>query len=142
MIRNDPDPKVNVLGIKDVSLTSQLISYVQYALSFGLLSGSLSAQFLAKYGKWTCLVIAATSSLIGGMTAYYQNYVVLLVGKFFAGFAGGLYSFSSPKFISECSPKEISGPAGAIFNVALNFGLWLNAFIAFCFAETINKDMT
>ena len=110
-------------------------------LSTGLVSGSFSAQVLSKYGKRTCLIISACSTLISCMAVFYDQYSVVLIGKFFTGFAGGLYSFTSPKFINECSPKEISGPTGAIFNVALNIGLWLNAFIAFLFADLIKTDI-
>ena len=43
--------------------------------------------------------------------------------------ACGGFSFYCPKYIGECSTKEISGPAGSMFQVTVCLGLFFNNFI-------------
>jgi len=52
----------------------------------------------------------------------YTNYALFNVARFFYGLAIGGFSVFSNQFVSEIAPKEISGPAGAIFQLTVVVG--------------------
>ena len=78
--------------------------------------GALVAGPVAGIGRWKCIIICNTIAVIGGIfTLFYDKFVLLCIGKFLYGMACGGFSFYCPKYIGECSPKEVSGPAGSMF---------------------------
>ena len=47
--------------------------------------------------------------------------------------AAGGFSVFCPKYISEVSPREVSGPAGAMFQVMVCLGIFISLVITFPF---------
>lgn len=58
---------------------------------------------------------------------------MFLAGRAVFGVAAGGFSCICPKYINECSPKEISGPAGAMFQVMVAFGVFASLIVTFPF---------
>jgi len=91
-------------------------SIVQSLTVAGSAVGALIAGPVAGIGRWKCIIICNTIAIIGGaFTLFYHNFYLLCIGKFLYGMACGGFSFYCPKYIGECSPKEVSGPAGSMF---------------------------
>lgn len=53
---------------------------------------------------------------------FYTNFAVFNIGRFIYGVAVGGFSVFSNQYVSEIAPKEISGPAGALFQVSVVTG--------------------
>jgi len=52
----------------------------------------------------------------------YKNYTIFTIARFFYGISIGGFSVFSNQFVSEIAPKEISGPAGSLFQVMVVVG--------------------
>lgn len=52
-----------------------------------------------------------------------NNYWAIFTGRFFFGAGGGLMTVFVPKFISELSPPEYSGPFGMVNQIMCTIGL-------------------
>lgn len=117
--------------------------YIQWVLTIGMVIGSFAAGPLSSYGRWFGVILMGVFSLLGGsLSLIYTSYYLVMAGKFFTGLAAGGYNVFCPKYIMECAPKEISGPAGASFQLAVTFGIFINAIIAVPFGELTSKTDT
>lgn len=58
---------------------------------------------------------------------------MFLAGRVVFGVAAGGFSCICPKYINEMSPKEVSGPAGAMFQVMVAFGIFISLIVTFPF---------
>lgn len=52
-----------------------------------------------------------------------QNFIMLMIGRFLLGLAGGAFCVSAPQYSSEISEKEIRGIVGTFFQVLINGGI-------------------
>ena len=52
-----------------------------------------------------------------------DDFVVLCIGRFIYGISVGAFSVFCPKYISETAPIEVKGPAGALSQVCITFGI-------------------
>ena len=104
--------------------------------------GAFAAGPLSAYGRWLGVIIMGILSLIGGaLSLFHSSYYLVMAGKFFTGLAAGGYNVFCPKVIMECAPVEISGSAGAIFQLAVCFGILINAVIALIYGTlTVDND--
>ena len=76
-----------------------------------------------KYGRWNCLIWANVLTIAScGIQMVYKNFAVFNIGRVLYGLAVGGFSVFSNCYVSEFAPKEISGPAGAIFQVSVVTG--------------------
>lgn len=57
-----------------------------------------------------------------------NDFVALCIGRFIYGMSVGAFSVFCPKYISETAPIEVKGPAGALSQVCITFGI----LVAFC----------
>ena len=89
---------------------------IQSLTTGGSAIGALFSGPLASYGRWKCLIICNIIAIVGAiMTLFFEIFPLLCTGRLLFGIAAGGYTVFCPKFISEVSPKEVSGPAGAMF---------------------------
>jgi len=96
---------------------------------------------MSSLGRWKSIIIMCIVGIVGNvMTFFFMSYPVLLFGKFLSGLSAGGINVFCPKYIMESSPKEVSGSAGAIFQLAVTFGIVLNALIALPFGDALNTD--
>lgn len=61
--------------------------------------------------------------IIGCLLIYQEDFTIFVAGRAFYGFAIGLFSFMTPKYISEAAPVEISGTLGGVSQLACTFGI-------------------
>lgn len=97
--------------------------------------GALLAGLIAPLGRWKCLIICNVMIVIGSSFClmYKTNFNMFVMGRFLFGMANGGFTCFCPKYISETSPKELSGPAGAMFQVACTFGIFIALAITYPF---------
>lgn len=51
------------------------------------------------------------------------NFYVFLIGRLLVGYAAGVFTVTSPLFITECSPPEVAGSLGAINQFMVTAGI-------------------
>jgi MFS family permease len=97
--------------------------------------GVLLAGNLAYIGRWSSMMLCSILIIIGSSFClfYKISFYLFLSGRFIYGIATGAITCFCPKYINECSPKELSGPAGAMFQFMTTFGSVLPYFIVFPF---------
>ena len=60
---------------------------------------------------------------LGVTFTLFDDYVYLCIGRFIYGLSVGTFSVFCPKYISETAPIEVKGPAGALTQVCITFGI-------------------
>lgn len=73
--------------------------------------------------KWTMISLVAPFLIGWGLVIWAQNFVMLLIGRFMLGLAGGAFCVSAPQYSSEIAEKEIRGIVGTFFQVLINGGI-------------------
>lgn len=89
-----------------------------FATAFTILGAAIGALFsgpLLKLGRWNCILYTNFLVVAGcALTFFLDNSNLVLIGRFVFGLSCGCFSVFCPKYISEVSPTEIKGPAGAL----------------------------
>lgn len=80
----------------------------------GATIGAFTAGKVAAYGRWKAIVICNVILDIGVALTLIPNFYVFTIGRFIYGYSSGLFSFLTPKYISEVSPVEVSGTFGGV----------------------------
>jgi sugar porter (SP) family MFS transporter len=99
------------------------ITIVQSLTTLGAALGALFSGNIAYLGRWNCIMVANVLLVIGVGITLYNEFWVLCVGRFIYGLSVGTFSVFCPKYISEVTPREITGPAGALSQVCVTFGI-------------------
>jgi MFS family permease len=73
--------------------------------------------------KWTMISLVAPFLIGWGLVIWAQNFVMLMVGRFFLGLAGGAFCVSAPQYSSEIAEKDIRGIVGTFFQLLINGGV-------------------
>jgi MFS family permease len=68
-------------------------------------------------------MIANGVLVVGVLLTLISEFWVLCLGRFIYGLAVGGFSVFCPKYIAETAPVEIKGPAGALSQVGITFGI-------------------
>lgn len=107
----------------------------------GQVLGALSSGQLENFGRWNSLMLYSVMALIGTIGSFfYMNLPILCVSRIIVGTSAGAFSLLCPKYINECSPKEVSGPAGASFQLALTIGILVNSLVRVFFPDSLAGD--
>jgi len=88
--------------------------------TFGALFGGPVASGL---GRWKAIILCNMILLVGAGSQFLQNFWAFAVGRLIYGYSAGLFSFLTPKYISEVSPTEVSGLLGGVSQLACTFGI-------------------
>ena len=79
---------------------------------------------MQKFGrKWTMISLVVPFLVGWSLVIWAQNFLMLMIGRFFLGFAGGAFCVSAPQYSSEIAEKEIRGIVGTFFQVLINVGI-------------------
>jgi MFS family permease len=73
--------------------------------------------------KWTMISLVVPFMIGWALVIWAQNFVMLLIGRFTLGLAGGAFCVSAPQYSAEISEKEIRGIVGTFFQVLVNVGI-------------------
>jgi MFS family permease len=96
---------------------------------------------MSSLGRRKSLITMCVVGIVGNMATFaYQSYGLILLGKFLSGVSSGGISCFCPKYIMECSPKEVSGSTGALFQLAVTVGICLNAIIALPYGDDVSGE--
>ena len=99
------------------------IMIVQSVTTAGAALGALFSGLIAVLGRWNCIMISNCVLIIGVLVTLIDDFVVLCIGRTLYGIAVGTFSVFCPKFIAETAPIEIKGPAGALSQISVTFGI-------------------
>lgn len=70
-------------------------------------------------------MIANAILVVGVLLTLFSDFIVLCVGRAIYGVSVGSFSVFCPLFIAEISPLEVKGPAGALSQISVTFGILL-----------------
>jgi len=74
-------------------------------------------------GRWKCIMISNLFVIVGAGLTLTGYWIPFLIGRFLYGVATGGFSCFCPKFIAEVAPTEVKGPAGALSQICICFGI-------------------
>jgi MFS family permease len=103
--------------------TNTKIMIVQSVTTAGAAIGALFSGNIAFLGRWNCILIANAVLVVGVCFTFVVVFWVLCVGRFIYGISVGGFSVFCPKYIAETAPIEVKGPAGALTQVCVTFGI-------------------
>ena len=109
-------------GWDDDEMTNKVM-IVQALTTAGAAVGALFSGNIAFMGRWNCIMIANLILCIGVCLTLIDEFGVFCTGRFIYGVAVGTFSVFCPKFIAETAPIEVKGPAGALTQVCITFGI-------------------
>ena len=91
----------------------------------GLALSCLPIGFLMNaFGRKGMMLILVIPFLVGwSLVTWAQNFVMLLIGRFILGLAGGCFCISAPQYSTEIAEKEIRGILGTFFQVLVISGI-------------------
>lgn len=76
------------------------------------------------FGRKGMMLVLVIPFLIGwALVIWAQNFVMLLIGRFILGLAGGCFCISAPQYSTEIAEKEIRGILGTFFQVLVIAGI-------------------
>ena len=110
---DDDEPNTKIMNVQTVTTAGEAI-------------GALYSGNIAFLGRWNCILIV-NAVLVVGVCYFCVTFVdifwVLCVGRFIYGTSVGGFSVFCPKYIAETAPIEVKGPAGALTQVCVTFGI-------------------
>ena len=87
-------------------------SVVSGAIPIGAIIGSILGGILVEKGRRRAIILIWTMQIIGSVFWVAFNFIWLISGRLIQGVVIGNFTVVSPLFISEISPKSISGSLG------------------------------
>ena len=109
---------------------SNRLWYLQFVQGVSMLGATLGAMFsanIAFLGRYKVMLLSNALIIIGSLLCliFYNFLPVLLIGRLIQGLAAGSFTVFCPLYINETSPSDLKGPAGAMFQVIVAFGIFL-----------------
>jgi MFS family permease len=79
---------------------------------------------LKKFGrKWTMLGLYIPFLVGWVLIIWAQNFIMLLIGRFLLGLAGGAFCIAAPQYSAEIAEKEIRGTISTFFQLLIALGI-------------------
>jgi MFS family permease len=99
--------------------------WIASVITIGLAFSCLPIGFLMnKFGRKGMMLALVVPFLVGwALVIWAQNFVMMLIGRFILGLAGGCFCISAPQYSTEISEKEIRGILGTFFQVLVIAGI-------------------
>ncbi|MGL5471997.1 MAG: MFS transporter, partial [Shewanella sp.] len=106
-------------------ITQRQFDWAGSTVTIGCAVSCIPIGFLMKkFGrKWTMISLVVPFLIGWSLVIWAQNFIMLLIGRFFLGLAGGAFCVSAPQYSSEISEKEIRGVTGTFFQLLVNVGI-------------------
>ena len=86
-------------------------------------------------------MIANVFLVIGVILTLISEFWVLCLGRVIYALAIGAFSVYNPKYIAETAPIEIKGPAGAVTQICITFGILVAFVIGLGIGDVDNDDI-
>ena len=110
------------------------------SIILGCTFGAASGGKLMQYGRRRAHFIAVFAGMFGVVFTLLQDFEMQLFGRLVYGFAAGLQSVVSPRFIEEFVPLDYCGTCIAIFTFAQNLGLLVAMLIAVILPDDLDTE--
>lgn len=106
-------------------ITQSEFDWIASIITIGLAFSCLPIGFLMNaFGRKGMMLALVVPFMIGWvMIIWAQNFVMMLIGRFILGLAGGCFCISAPQYSTEISEKEIRGILGTFFQVLVIAGI-------------------
>ena len=118
--------------MKEIVYNQELIGA---SVILGCCLGAASGGKLMQYGRRRAHLIALFAGMFGVVFTLIKDFEMQLFGRLVYGYAAGLQSVVSPRFIEEYVPNDYVGTCITIFTFAQNLGLLIAMFIAVILPE-------
>ena len=79
--------------------------------------------------------------MVGAGCTLVDDLTTFMIGRFLYGVACGGFSVFCPKYISEVAPVELKGPAGALTQICITFGIIVPFTIGLAYPKTTDNDV-
>jgi len=97
---------------------------IQTATNVGATFGALfGGPIASSLGRWRAIILCNFILIAGCVLTLFQPLLIFVAGRLLYGFSAGLYSFLTPKYISEVAPTEVSGTLGGVSQLACTLGI-------------------
>ncbi|KAH1012448.1 hypothetical protein HUJ05_011607 [Dendroctonus ponderosae] len=73
--------------------------------------------------KWACLLTIIPFSIGWALVIFSSGTLMIYIGRFLTGLAGGAFCVAAPLYTSEIAEKEIRGALGSYFQLLLTVGV-------------------
>lgn len=93
-----------------------------------------------QYGRRRAHFVAVFAGMFGVIFTLFKDFEMQMFGRLVYGFAAGLQSVVSPRFIEEYVPVDNCGTCIAIFTFAQNLGLLIAMFIAVILPDDLDTE--
>lgn len=111
---------------------------LQSIIIFGAAVGALSCSKLLSIGKLKLMYYLNLLLCVGVGITLIGNYLwLMMIGRFIWGYAFGAFSVCCAKMVNEILPVELTGPFGALNQLALTFGAALPSTFALAYPSKI-----
>lgn len=117
------------------------VMIVQSVTTAGAAIGALFSGNIAFLGRWNCIIIANVFLIVGVILTLISEFWVLCLGRVIYGISVGAFSVFCPKYISETAPTEIKGPAGALSQICITFGILIALTIGLGIGDVDEDDI-
>lgn len=136
-----------VNDIQYFPITTNQWSWVASIYNVGCsISSLIIGYWMDKFGrKWTMIQLIIPFLIGWTLLIWAENFVMLLLGRFILGIAGGAFYISVPQYTTEISQKDVRGILGSFLQLFISIGvvfvyvfgaylkvLWLNVICAVC----------
>lgn len=91
----------------------------------GATAGALAAGPISQMGRWRSIMLSNFIVNLAACLKLIPNFSVFGIAWFLHGFTAGLFSFLTPKYISEVAPIKISSSYGGVTEISICFGILL-----------------
>ena len=127
-------------GWTDPDKITQCEQLVGASIILGCTIGAASGGKIMQYGRRYGLLVACTAGSFGVALTLIKDFNMQLVGRLIYGFAAGIQSVISPRFIEEYVPLELCGTCITVFSFAQNLGLLVALLIAYILPDDDDKE--
>jgi SP family facilitated glucose transporter-like MFS transporter 8 len=106
-------------------ISSSQWSWIASILTLGCAISCIPIGYLMnKFGrKWTMMGLVVPFIIGWCLIIWAQNFIMMLIGRFLLGLAGGAFCISAPQYSAEIAEKEIRGALASFFQLLIALGI-------------------
>lgn len=75
--------------------------------------------------------------VIGSCLSLFNEFQIIMTGRFLCGLSVGIFSVFCPVFISETAPLELKGPLGGLTQMSITLGVLIPFLFGTVYKETV-----
>lgn len=126
LVVKDPLTNMSMPGEDyDFSITTEQFSWVGALVNLGAAFICIPIGFMANWfgRKWTMLGLVIPFTIGWALVIWAQNLIMMFIGRFLLGIAGGAFCVTAPMYTGEIAQSEIRGSLGSYFQLMVTIGI-------------------